>query len=116
MKKHRIVQSLTLVLTVLAAPAAFGLGSRDVSVASRSQEMRGSGLFKISGSVQCLMSTENNGEPCLVQIRDPRSGTTYGVRNGASVRELYYNGIRDVSVTGTLSEDNTITVEKAESI
>ncbi|MCC7440444.1 MAG: hypothetical protein IT285_02355 [Bdellovibrionales bacterium] len=115
MKKSRFLFAMVVGSAFLLATTLFAAG-RDVFPGSVHQEWKTTAKTTLAGILQCRMPSENDGSPCTVSLHDPATGKSYPIDNAATLREMYYNGIRQVKITGSRDSAGEFTVESVQSL
>lgn len=68
---------------------------------------------EIQGQLRCVMSPTNQGEPCILKIKDQKSGKSFVLQTPKTdLRELYYRGTRDITAVGEFMDQETFMARK----
>jgi hypothetical protein len=100
---------------LLAFLASWAFGSPDGVV--RDVKQSDPALIQVQGKLICNLGSENNGQPCSLQIEEDGTGHVYRLGSSQTVMRLYFDGIRRAMIEGLRSGDSTaIIVRRASAL
>ena len=70
-------------------------------------------VVRIEGALTCDFA-ENSGKGCALRIQQNGTGKIFNLVEAANAMRLFMDGSRNVAVEGTLADNETLQVKKAE--
>ncbi len=112
--KSIITTFLTLSVVLMLGASAFGVvGDKDITtVTVRRDNNRDPRFVRIQGELMCSYGNENNGGPCIIKLKDVRTGKTFDIKNGRQAMQILNEGTKMVSIEGSLMDSQTIAIDR----
>ncbi|MGZ3689205.1 MAG: hypothetical protein ACXWP5_05340 [Bdellovibrionota bacterium] len=126
MIKNQFKSIMTFVLAQFAAVAltagsAFAIGGEMETLSAMKQEGIFTGrtkikIVRVEGALSCERPMVNNGDGCVLNLRDTKSGRNFRLIEANDAQHLYSTGKKNVAVEGVMQDSETIEVKKADSL
>ncbi len=114
----RTLVALVWSLSVVATPTLAMAIERDFTIMSNRRDLASSkgSEIRIEGGLSCRIQQDSKGDHCVLRLEDFHTGKVFRLVGESAALKMYQKGMKTVSVMGTITDFQTLKVEKIESL